>query len=48
MRIKFEKFEGTFVLGVSLSIYKKANKKVTRLIFDLGIFSLAFIFGKDK
>jgi hypothetical protein len=48
MRVKFEKFEGTFVLGVSLSIYKKANKKVTRLIFDLGIFSLAFIFGKVK
>lgn len=42
MKIRFEKFEKTFIVGVSFAI----GADSTSLIFDLGIFSLAFIFRK--
>jgi hypothetical protein len=49
MKIEFEKFNGTFVFGISLAIAKNEyNKTKVNLIFDLGKFALAFIFGGGK
>ncbi len=49
IRFKFETFKGTFVFGISFSVYENIyNKRQANLIFDLGKFALAFIFGKDK
>lgn len=46
MKTRFEKFDGTFVIGISFSSYRNQQRqKVVSLIFDLGTFSLAFIFG---
>ena len=51
MRIKkenFGRFEG-WVFGISLSRYPQTNNVWrTNLVFDLGKFAIAFIFGKDK
>ena len=50
MRTQFEKFDGTFVLGISYSsfISKYTDRKVRNLIFDLGVFSFAIISRKEK
>ena len=50
MRVQLEKFDGTFVVGISYSrfISKYTDKPKTNLIFDLGKFAIAFLFGKEK
>lgn len=42
MKIKFHKTKHVYIFGISIN----ANRP--SIIFDLGIYSLAFIFGKDK
>ena len=46
MKIKHNKIDGTFVIGISFSNHfnNKTNRKNTSLIFDLGSHSVAFIF----
>lgn len=47
IRIKTEKFEGTFVVGLTFGSYlNKNNNRNFNLIFDLGVRSFAIIVGK--
>lgn len=47
IRFKLEKFEGTFVLGLTFGSYLNKNKNRNfNLIFDLGKFSFAIIVGR--
>ena len=44
MKIKHNKLDGTFVVGVSFSNFVAGGKRNTSLIFDIGSHSVAFIF----
>lgn len=42
MKIHFHKTKDVYIFGISLNLNRPS------IIFDLGIYSLAFVFGKEK
>ena len=42
MKIKFYKTKDVYIFGISINLNRPS------IIFDLGIYSLAILFGKEK